>query len=191
MRADAQANREAIINACHRLFQKDGIDVTFRAIAEAAGVGVATVHRNFPDRWSLIMAVGQYSYDRHCAIIAKYDERWEADPWETWTDLVVELVEQGIGPLSEQISMYAEREELVDQFAEVVRNRDMEPIEKLLQRATHYGFVAEGLHPRRFVMTIGVLSRHLTSLAQDIMPDHQRWMTHLVLKGLAQSANSE
>lgn len=42
MRADAQANREAIIRASHRLFQEHGIDVTFRAIAAAAGVGVAT-----------------------------------------------------------------------------------------------------------------------------------------------------
>lgn len=190
MRADAQANREAIILASHRLFQEHGIDVTFRAIATAAGVGVATVHRNFPDRWALILAVGDHVYSQHCAIIEKYDGHWEAHPWQTWTDLVTELVEQGVGPLSEQVSRYAERQDLVQQFATVVRNRDMQPIEKLLATAAQYGFVTPELHARRFVLTIGVLSRKLTSLGHDILPDHQKWMTQLVLAGLAQAATA-
>ncbi|WP_448858318.1 TetR/AcrR family transcriptional regulator [Corynebacterium propinquum] len=187
VRADAQANREAIIRASHRLFRQQGIDVTFRAIAAEAEVGVATVHRNFPDRWALILAVGDYVYAQHREIIEKYDASWDDDPWQAWTNVVVELVEQGIGPLSEQVSRYAEREDLVEQFASVVRNRDMQPFEKLLAKAAHHGFVSEDLHAKRFIITIGVLSRKLTSVASDIMPDHQRWMTQLVLAGLAQA----
>lgn len=55
-RRDAQRNREAILSAARELFA-DGIDVPMYEIARRAGVGQATLYRNFPDRRDLAAAL--------------------------------------------------------------------------------------------------------------------------------------
>ncbi|MFF0222737.1 TetR/AcrR family transcriptional regulator [Streptomyces sp. NPDC004629] len=56
-RADALRNRERIIGAAREMFVEHGPDVPFDDIARRAGVGNATVYRNFPDRDSLVREV--------------------------------------------------------------------------------------------------------------------------------------
>ena len=50
LRADAQRNRERILEAATTLMATHGIDVSIDAIAELAQVGVGTLYRNFPDQ---------------------------------------------------------------------------------------------------------------------------------------------
>ena len=57
LRADARRNRELVVAAARDLLAEDGIAVSFDAIARAAGVGVGTVYRHFPDRCALFAAV--------------------------------------------------------------------------------------------------------------------------------------
>jgi AcrR family transcriptional regulator len=56
-RADALRNRERIVAAAREMFVENGPDVPFDEIARRAGVGNATVYRNFPDRDALIREV--------------------------------------------------------------------------------------------------------------------------------------
>lgn len=56
-RADALRNRERIVGAAREMFVEHGPDVPFDDIARRAGVGNATVYRNFPDRDSLVREV--------------------------------------------------------------------------------------------------------------------------------------
>ena len=56
-RADARRNREAILAAAQALFETDGIYASIDGIAAAAGVGNATLYRNFPTRDDLLAAV--------------------------------------------------------------------------------------------------------------------------------------
>ncbi|MEU6217269.1 helix-turn-helix domain-containing protein [Streptomyces sp. NPDC047022] len=56
-RADALRNRERIVTAAREMFVEFGPDVPFDEIARRAGVGNATVYRNFPDRDSLAREV--------------------------------------------------------------------------------------------------------------------------------------
>jgi AcrR family transcriptional regulator len=56
-RADAARNRELILATARRLFADRGISVTLNDVAHAAGVGVGTVYRKFPDKDSLIEAL--------------------------------------------------------------------------------------------------------------------------------------
>ncbi|NEY36178.1 TetR family transcriptional regulator [Streptomyces sp. PRKS01-65] len=56
-RADAQRNRERIVAAAREMFVEHGSDVPFDDIARRAGVGNATVYRNFPDRDALVREV--------------------------------------------------------------------------------------------------------------------------------------
>lgn len=57
LRADARRNRELVLTAARDLLARDGAAVSFDAIARAAGVGVGTVYRHFPDRQALFAAV--------------------------------------------------------------------------------------------------------------------------------------
>ena len=56
-RADALRNRERIVTAAREMFVEHGPDVPLDEIARRAGVGNATVYRNFPDRDALVREV--------------------------------------------------------------------------------------------------------------------------------------
>lgn len=56
-RADALRNRERIVLAAREMFVEHGPDVPLDDVARRAGVGNATVYRNFPDRDALVREV--------------------------------------------------------------------------------------------------------------------------------------
>jgi AcrR family transcriptional regulator len=57
LRADARRNRDAILRAARAVFDTEGIFASIDGIACAAGVGNATLYRNFPTRNDLLAAV--------------------------------------------------------------------------------------------------------------------------------------
>ena len=57
LRADAARNVQALIAAAKELFDEQGLDVALDEVARRAGVGNATLYRNFPTRADLIVAV--------------------------------------------------------------------------------------------------------------------------------------
>jgi len=59
MRADAQRNRDKIVEAARRLFREKGYEAPLDEIAKSAGVGAGTLYRHFPNRESLMDAVMQ------------------------------------------------------------------------------------------------------------------------------------
>lgn len=63
VRADAQRNIEALLEAAKAVFAASGVDAPVREIAEAAGVGVGTLYRHFPQRSDLIAAVFRREID--------------------------------------------------------------------------------------------------------------------------------
>ncbi|MFE2141056.1 TetR/AcrR family transcriptional regulator [Streptomyces sp. NPDC059456] len=56
LRADAQRNRDKILAAAVRVFTEEGLDAHLERIAREAGVGTATLYRNFPTREALVEA---------------------------------------------------------------------------------------------------------------------------------------
>lgn len=57
LRGDAAKRRQAVLNAARRIYAEEGVDIPMQRIADAAGVGRATVHRNFFDRNGLLLAL--------------------------------------------------------------------------------------------------------------------------------------
>jgi Bacterial regulatory proteins, tetR family len=57
VRADAQRNTDALLEAALAVFATSGVDAPVREIAQKAGVGIGTVYRHFPQRSDLIAAV--------------------------------------------------------------------------------------------------------------------------------------
>ena len=64
MRADAQRNRDRIVDAAREVFRERGYDASLDEVAKRAGVGPGTLYRHFPSRESLLDAVMQSWVDR-------------------------------------------------------------------------------------------------------------------------------
>ncbi|MEW2353717.1 helix-turn-helix domain-containing protein [Spirillospora sp. NPDC029432] len=70
LRADARRNREAVLRAAQRAFADEGLGVPLDEIARRAGVGPGTVHRHFPTKEALYLAV---SVDQLRRLVAEGD----------------------------------------------------------------------------------------------------------------------
>jgi AcrR family transcriptional regulator len=57
LRADAQRNRERVLDAAGTLLATRGVDVSVDEIAHLAQVGVGTLYRNFPTKGALLEAL--------------------------------------------------------------------------------------------------------------------------------------
>jgi AcrR family transcriptional regulator len=63
VRADAQRNLDALLEAAKAAFAETGVHTPVREIAKRAGVGTATLYRRFPQRADLISAVFKRELD--------------------------------------------------------------------------------------------------------------------------------
>jgi AcrR family transcriptional regulator len=134
LRADAQRNRQQIIEAARALFIRIGADVPMEEIARAAGVGVGTLYRRFPDRDELIKAVSLDSF-RTLVDIARRVERDESDPATALTTLLYSTLDLQIGVTMTAVS--ARAYQAIQDSAEIAALRDeaIAVATRLLRRA--------------------------------------------------------
>lgn len=64
LRSDARRNRQRLINAATELILEIGGEPARDAVAQRAGVGIATLYRHFPDQQTLLRAVAIDVLDR-------------------------------------------------------------------------------------------------------------------------------
>ena len=57
LRADARRNRQRVLRTAQQAFATDGLGVPLDEIARRAGVGPGTIHRHFPTKEALYLAV--------------------------------------------------------------------------------------------------------------------------------------
>lgn len=67
LRADARRNRRRLLDAAIALILEIGGEPTRDAVAQRAGIGIATLYRHFPDRQALLRAVVLDVLDRTIA----------------------------------------------------------------------------------------------------------------------------
>jgi AcrR family transcriptional regulator len=88
-RTDARRNREAILRAARDLFAESS-DVAMYEVARRAGVGQATLYRNFPDRSALAAEVLNEHVERIARLAAEHDG--DADAFFVLLRALVETV---------------------------------------------------------------------------------------------------
>ena len=66
-RADAERNREKILAAARDAFAEPGAQISMAEISRRAGVGMATLYRNFPGRRELLETLYTDEVDAICA----------------------------------------------------------------------------------------------------------------------------
>src|ERR1700736_1361417 len=75
-RADADRNRERVLEAAKAVFSAGGPDASLEAVAKRAGVGIGTLYRHFPTREDLFEAV----YRREGKQLGDLAEKWKGEP---------------------------------------------------------------------------------------------------------------
>lgn len=86
LRADAERNRDRIVQAARRRFATDGLAVSMASVAREAGVGKATLSRHFATREDLINAVFADRMDDYLTLTAR--ALADPDPWRAFTRYV-------------------------------------------------------------------------------------------------------
>jgi AcrR family transcriptional regulator len=76
-RRDARDNREAILEAARALFA-DSADVAMAQVARRAGVGQATLYRNFPSRGALAAEILDESVERLARLATEHEGQADA-----------------------------------------------------------------------------------------------------------------
>ncbi|MDL4771282.1 TetR/AcrR family transcriptional regulator [Actinomadura xylanilytica] len=87
MRADARRNRDRIVQTALDLLAERGPGVSMEEIARAAGLGVGTLYRHFPDRRGLLEEIGMDVLHRLRAEVRSLVGR-ELPGWEVLNLLV-------------------------------------------------------------------------------------------------------
>jgi AcrR family transcriptional regulator len=66
LRADAQRNRDRLVETALDAFTNEGANVPLESIAKRAGVGIGTLYRHFPTREALVEAVYRNELAKLC-----------------------------------------------------------------------------------------------------------------------------
>jgi AcrR family transcriptional regulator len=154
-RADALRNRERIVAAAREMFVEFGPDVPLDEIARRAGVGNATVYRNFPDRDALVREVVCSVMDR-TALAAEVALEETGDAFEALSRFVHAAADERISALCPMIQsafdknhpdLEAARERLEDQTAAI------------MERAQRAGQLRDDVSVGDLMLAVSQLSR--------------------------------
>ena len=94
LRADAQRNRDRLLEVAVRAFSQEGPDVTLDAIAKEAGVGIGTLYRHFPTREALVEAAYRNELARLCDAVPRAARaiRHRTEATRRWMDRFVDYM---------------------------------------------------------------------------------------------------
>ena len=180
LRADAERNRARILETAAELFAEKGVNASIDDIAAAAGVGIGTIYRRFPDREALIEAL----FEEKIATIAQRarDALAMDDPWEGFvTFMRGSAREQAMNRGLKDVLLSPDRgRERVAAIRDTIR-----PIARqLLQRAQEAGAVRDDL--RDFDMPMMQLAVGLIAdQSRDVAPEYYERILTLLMDGLA------
>jgi AcrR family transcriptional regulator len=83
-RSDAERNREKILAAARAAFDDPDAEISMAEISRRAGVGMATLYRNFPGRRELLEALYIDEVDAVCEAAETFDEDAPGAVFAAW-----------------------------------------------------------------------------------------------------------
>lgn len=177
VRADAQRSTDALLEAAKTVFATSGVDAPVREVAEAAGVGIGTVYRNFPTRADLVAGVFRREVD---ACVAEAAELSDAHPpceaLSLWLHRYTQFIATKKGLASALHSGDPAFASLPDYFRE-----NFEPaLAALLDRAARAGDIDGNTDPYDLLRAIG----NLSVASGDDGAAHIKRMVDLLINGL-------
>jgi len=157
MRSDAAQRRATIVREARRLFAAFGGGIPLESVAEASGVGIATLYRNFESRAALTDAVALAILADMQAAAADGLVAMTDDPATAWHGFVARLVELDLGALTDALAHH-----VADDLSGPVRDAQVETlarVEEVLAAAKAAGIVRADLDALELVLAIGMVTR--------------------------------
>ena len=186
LRADATRNRERIIAAAREAFVEFGADAPLDEIARRAGVGNATLYRNFPDRATLFRAVVLQVKTR-ILMQAEAALAGDSDPFEALSGFVHAAADEKLGALCPMVSG---RFDLFDPELVEARSRLEDSVGRLMDRARESGALRTDIGVGDVFVAISQLTRPLPGTACINFADFVHRHLQLFLDGMRAPAPS-
>ena len=177
VRADAQRNTDALLEAALAVFATSGVDAPVREIAVRAGVGVGTLYRHFPQRADLVAAVFRHEVDA-CADAAPVlaAEHGPGDALARWMQRYAAFIATKRGLATALHS----GDPAFDTLPAYFQARLVPTLRTLLDAATAAGEVRSDIEADEL---LGAVAR-LCMQAREERPGHAQRMVALLVDGL-------
>lgn len=166
MRADAEERRARLLEAGREMFAEVGYDVPLEAIAERAGVGIATLYRNFPTRHDVKVALLEDGLARARAVLEELIDGVDADPANALARLSEMFVSLRLGSV---IPIIVRDIDVLPEHLIAERRANLTMVGAVLDRAKAKGVVREDLTALDFFAGLAMIARPQPALAADPM----------------------
>jgi AcrR family transcriptional regulator len=178
LRADAQRNRDKLLDAAVRAFSRGGPEVTLEAIAKDAGVGIGTLYRHFPTREALVEAAYRNELARLCDVVPGLLAAEPPDrATRIWMDRFVDYMTTKHGMADALRTVIASGG---NPFAES-RDRLLAAVTALLEAGVAAGTLRSDIAPSDVLTSLSGVSMVTANQAQ---PDQARRILDLLVDGL-------
>ncbi|MFJ4340377.1 TetR/AcrR family transcriptional regulator [Streptomyces sp. NPDC088915] len=186
-RADALRNRERIVTAAREMFVEFGAQVPYDEIARRAGVGNATLYRNFPERDDLVREV-VLSLLARVTELAERAAGEEDDTFAALRRFVHGAADERVGALCPMLDGGFDRDH-PDLVAE--RERLEGAVQGLVDRAQRAGRLRADVGVGDLMVAVSQLTRPLPGTACSAFAPFVRRHLQVFLDGLEAPARSE
>ena len=183
MRADARANRAAILAATRELYATRGPDVPLSAIAEQAGVGAGTLYRHFPTQQDLVVGVVEWLSTTIHDLCGRWLEPMRSDPATAWPGFAADMVELKVAAFMPRVVEGVDIDALLPQIVER-RDAALAAVGEVVELAKGAGLVREDVTAVQFQMGLAVTTRPLPAAANTLVPGVGDWLVEVYLRGL-------
>jgi AcrR family transcriptional regulator len=183
LRADARRNREQIITAARRIFVERGAEAPMEDIARAAGVGVGTLYRRFPDRDSLIRAV---AIDNFQDVLdnARVAAQEESDAWRAMTRFLHTTTALQVVIQLSMLSPRARRILAEDAQTQRIRDELIVILDDLVAAAQREGRLRTDVGSGDLALFLSLIVRDTGAMSGDMRENATNRYLTLILDGL-------
>jgi AcrR family transcriptional regulator len=179
LRADAERNRQRILDAARKLFAERGLGVTLNDVAHHAGVGVGTVYRRFPDKKQLIDSLFEQRLEELEGLMKSAVA--DPDPWHGLTEFMVRALELQAADRGFKEVALGSSDTLAR--AEQLRERMLPLATKLVERARSAGQLRPDFASPDMPI-IQLMIGTVIDAARDVKPDLWRRYLEIFLQGI-------
>ncbi len=182
MRADAARRRAELVRAARHLFAERGSEVALEAVADAAGVGIATLYRNFGSRTELADEVAVAILDDVRIAAETATRQMRHAPAAAWRAYVHELVGLELGALSAALAVHLAAD--LSPAVLAAQETALAGVDDVLAQARAAGLVDAELSSLELVLAIGLLTRPLPEAVAREAPQLVAHLTPILLGGM-------
>jgi AcrR family transcriptional regulator len=179
LRRDAERNRQLLLRTAYELMATQGLDVPYEDIARAAGTGMGTMYRRFPQRQDLLDALFSEHIDTVTGVAeqaARYDDAWAGLTWFLTRQLEIEAGSRGLGEL-------LRRRNQATALVRRAHERMTPLVADLIARAVRAGQLPAGVTPADFTAA-HVMVGSVLDASRTFAPELWRRALAVALAGL-------